>query len=101
MLICSSKQVIQFVAQRMMKFDVEDLCNGCFDVKSPDRENSSNGYRDRLWQTRTGDINLKIPNLRLLFRLSEATAYCRKGHGSGHPGGLHPRLATCGSTPPT
>ncbi|MDF3170455.1 hypothetical protein P3C22_00005, partial [Pseudomonas sp. ER28] len=29
------KQMIQFVAQRMMEFDVEGLCGAGFDVKSP------------------------------------------------------------------
>lgn len=52
--------MIQFVAQRMMEFDVESLCGAGFDVKSPDRTNSRNGYRDRLWQTRAGDVDLKI-----------------------------------------
>jgi len=70
------KQMIQFVAQRMMEFDVESLCGAGFDVKSPDRVNSRNGYRDRLWQTRAGDVDLKIPKLR---------------QGSYFPGFLEPR----------
>ncbi|WP_060489957.1 IS256 family transposase, partial [Pseudomonas sp. NBRC 111121] len=70
------KQMIQFVAQRMMEFDVEGLCGAGFDVKSPDRTNSRNGYRDRLWQTRAGDVDLKIPKLR---------------QGSYFPGFLEPR----------
>jgi len=70
------KQMIQFVPQRMMELDVEGLCNVGFDVKSPDRVNSRNGYRDRLWQTRAGDVNLKIPKLR---------------QGSYFPGFLEPR----------
>lgn len=73
------KQMIQFVAQRMMEFDVEDLCGTGFDVKSPDRTNSRNGYRDRLWQTRAGDVDLKIPKLR---------------QGSYFPGFLEPRRTT-------
>jgi putative transposase len=35
--------MIQFVAQRMMEFDVESLCGAGFDVTSPDRINSRNG----------------------------------------------------------
>jgi putative transposase len=58
------KQMIQFVAQRMMGFDVEGLCSAGSDVKSPHRTNSRNGYRDRLWQTRAGEVDLKIPKLR-------------------------------------
>nr|WP_244158173.1 hypothetical protein [Pseudomonas flavescens] len=38
------KQMIQFVAQRVVEFDVEGLCGFGFDVKSPDRVNSHNGY---------------------------------------------------------
>jgi putative transposase len=72
------KQMIQFVAQRMMEFDVESLYGAGFDVKSPDRTNSRNGYRDRLWQTRAGDVDLKIPKLR---------------QGSYFPGFLEPRRA--------
>ncbi|MCY1443046.1 hypothetical protein D9M71_594420 [compost metagenome] len=55
--------MIQFVAQRMMEFDVEGLYGAGFDVKSPDRTNSQNGYQDHLWQTRAGDVDLKIPKL--------------------------------------
>ncbi len=56
--------MILFVAQRMMEFDVEGPCGAGFDVKSPDRTNSRNGNRDRLWQTRAGDVELNIPKLR-------------------------------------
>lgn len=49
-------QMIQCFAQRMMEFDVEILCGAGFEVKSPYRTNSHNGYRDRLWQTRASDI---------------------------------------------
>jgi len=58
------RQMIQFVAQRLMDMDVEALCGAGYDVKSSERTNSRNGYRDRLWDTRTGSIGLKIPKLR-------------------------------------
>jgi putative transposase len=32
--------------------------------KTPERLNSRNGYRDRLWETRPGSVELKIPKLR-------------------------------------
>jgi hypothetical protein len=60
----------------MMEFDVESLCGAGFGVKSPDRANSRNGYRDRLWQTCAGNVDLKIPKLR---------------QGSYFPGFLEPR----------
>ncbi len=58
------KQMTQCVAQHMMELDVEGLCGTGFDVKSPERVNSRNGYRDRLWQTCAGDVDLKIRKLR-------------------------------------
>jgi putative transposase len=58
------RQMIQFVAQRMRELDVEGLCGAGYDIKSLERTNSRNGYRDRLWQTRTGDVDLRIPKLR-------------------------------------
>ena len=58
------RQMIQFIAQRLMDLDVETLCGAGYDVKSAERANSRNGYRDRLWDTRAGGIDLKIPKLR-------------------------------------
>ena len=70
------KQMIQFVAQRMMEMDAESLCSAVYGERSPERLNSRNGYRERLWETRAGSIDLKIPKLR---------------KGSYFPGFLEPR----------
>ena len=58
------RHMIQFVCQRMMEMDVESLCGAGYDVKSSDRTNSRNGYRERNWETRAGTVDLKIPKLR-------------------------------------
>jgi putative transposase len=70
------REMIQFVAQRMMDMDVEGLCAAAYGERSPDRANRRNGYRDRLWDTRAGAVDLKIPKLR---------------SGSYFPGFLEPR----------
>jgi putative transposase len=70
------KQMIQYVAQRMMEMDAEGLCAAAYGERSPERLNSRNGYRERLWETRAGSIDLKIPKLR---------------KGSYFPGFLEPR----------
>lgn len=70
------RQMIQFVAQRMMEMDVESLCAAGYGQRSPDRQTSRNGYRERLWETRAGSIELQIPKLR---------------KGSYFPGFLEPR----------
>jgi putative transposase len=70
------KQMIQYVAQRMMEMDAESLCAAVYGERSPERLNSRNGYRERLWETRAGSVDLKIPKLR---------------KGSYFPGFLEPR----------
>jgi putative transposase len=70
------REMIQYVAQRMMEMDVEGLCAAAYAERSPERLNSRNGYRERLWETRAGSVDLKIPKLR---------------KGSYFPGFLEPR----------
>jgi putative transposase len=72
------RDMIQYVAQRMMDMDVESLCQAAYGERTAERANSRNGYRDRPWDTRAGSIDLKIPKLR---------------KGSYFPGFLEPRRA--------
>ncbi len=58
------RQMVQFMAQRLMEIDVEGRCGAGYDEKSAVRLNSRNGYRDRTWDTRAGSVALKIPKLR-------------------------------------
>lgn len=70
------RDMIQYVAQRMMDMDVESLCQAAYGERTVERTNSRNGYRDRHWDTRTGSVDLRIPKLR---------------KGSYFPGFLEPR----------
>ena len=58
------REMLQFVAQRMMDLDVEGRCGAAYGERDSARENSRNGYRDRLWETRAGAIGLRVPKLR-------------------------------------
>jgi transposase-like protein len=58
------RQMVQFMAQRLMEIDVDGRCGAGYDEKSAERINSRNGYRDRTWDTRAGSVELKIPKLR-------------------------------------
>jgi putative transposase len=59
------RQMVQFMAQRLMELDVEARCGVGYDEKKPgERLNSRNGYRDRTWETRAGTVELRIPKLR-------------------------------------
>jgi putative transposase len=56
--------MIGFAADRLMALEVEGLCGAGHGERSAFRGNQRNGYRDRLWQTRAGAVELKIPKLR-------------------------------------
>jgi putative transposase len=58
------REMIQYIPQRMMEMEVEGRCGAAFGERSPERMNSRNGYRDRLWEMRGGSVELKIPKLR-------------------------------------
>jgi putative transposase len=58
------RQMVQHVVERVMEMDVDNLCGAGYGARSPDRQNSRNGYRERLWETRAGAVDLKIPKLR-------------------------------------
>jgi putative transposase len=59
------RQMVQFMANRLMELDAEARCGAGYDEKAPaTRLNSRNGFRDRLWDTRAGSVELKIPKLR-------------------------------------
>ena len=70
------REMIGFTAARLMALEVEGLTGAAPGERSPDRTNHRNGYRDRVWETRAGTVELKIPKLR---------------KGSYFPGFLEPR----------
>ena len=71
-------QLVRKALGHIMDADVTGLCRAEAGERSPLRENSRNGYRDRDWETRLGTVDLKIPKLR---------------QGSYFPGFLEPRRA--------
>jgi adenine-specific DNA methylase len=72
------REMISFVANRMMDLDVEGLTGATYGERSLARVNQRNGYRERSWETRAGTVDLAIPKLR---------------KGSYFPGFLEPRRA--------
>jgi len=70
------RQTLQHALQRLMEMDAEALCRAAYGERTDDRINSRNVYRDRVYETRAGKVDLKIPKLR---------------SGTYYPGFLEPR----------
>jgi putative transposase len=73
------REMIGFMAQRLMEADVQGLVGAGPGERSETRENWRNGYRERAWHTRAGTVPLRIPKLRA---------------GSYFPGFLEPRRSS-------
>ena len=58
------REMLSYVANRMMDMEVESLTGAAHGERSPTRTNHRNGYRDRTWETRVGTVELEIPKLR-------------------------------------
>jgi transposase-like protein len=58
------RDMVGFAAQRLVELEIESATGAAHGERSPDRINQRNGYRDRLWETRAGTIELRIPKLR-------------------------------------
>ncbi len=52
------REMIAFVAGRLMELEVNGLCGAGFHERRAGRVNHRNGYRDRIWETRAGAVEL-------------------------------------------
>jgi len=58
------RAMLAFAAERLMEAEVEARTGAAHGVRDPGRQVQRNGYRERAWDTRAGQIELDIPKLR-------------------------------------
>jgi len=58
------REMIGFAAERLMEMEVGAKAGAGYHQKTPERQAQRNGYRERDWQTRAGNVELRIPKLR-------------------------------------
>ncbi len=58
------REMIGFAAERLMELEVGAKTGADYHQKTPERKAQRNGYRERDWQTRAGNVELRIPKLR-------------------------------------
>ena len=85
------REMIGYVAQRMMEMDVDGVVGAGHGERAEGRENWRNGHRERDWHTRSGTIPLRIPKLRrgsYFGGLSGTAPVVGEGAGGGDPGSV-------------
>ena len=58
------REMVKAFAEQLMAAEADALCGAGYGERSPERTNSRNGYRSRVFDTRAGTIDLDIPKLR-------------------------------------
>jgi putative transposase len=70
------REGIRMLSQRIMELEVSEQIGAGHYERDDNRQTHRNGYRDRIWETRVGEIPLRIPKVR---------------HGTYFPSLLNPR----------
>jgi putative transposase len=58
------RESVRLMSQLLMEAEVEERVGAGRHERTPERTTQRNGYRDRAWETRVGDVPLRIPKLR-------------------------------------
>jgi len=58
------RESLRWLVQQLMEAEVTELIGAAHGERTDDRATWRNGYRPRRWDTRAGELELRIPKLR-------------------------------------
>jgi putative transposase len=58
------QESVRLMSQMLMEMEVEQQAGATRHERTPERKTYRNGYRERSWETRVGEVSLRIPKLR-------------------------------------
>jgi len=58
------QESVRIMSQMLMELEVQKQTGAAKHERTPERKTQRNGYRERIWETRVGEIPLHIPKLR-------------------------------------
>ena len=58
------QESVRIMSQMLMELEVQKQTGEAKHERTPERKTQRNGYRERIWETRVGEIPLHIPKLR-------------------------------------
>jgi putative transposase len=56
------REMVSTIVHEVMEAEVSAIAGAGYGERTSERSTHRNGYRDRQWSTRVGDIDLHIPN---------------------------------------
>jgi len=84
------REGITVLTKLLMEWEVSEQIGAERYQHSDERQTHRNGYRDRAWETRVGEIPLRVPKLRqgTYFRFSGTATAVGAGAAGGGPSGV-------------
>ena len=58
------KEGVRALSQALMEMEVEEHIGAARNERTPGRKGQRNGYRQRIWDTRVGAVELSVPRVR-------------------------------------
>src|ERR687898_107679 len=59
------RESVRFMVDALMEAEVSEMIGAAYGERAPERRTTQrNGYRERVWDTRVGAIELAVPKLR-------------------------------------